>query len=264
MSNQLVKKVITCAVSEVVGGGQDRVISFVGSMETPDRLGDRVHADGWMLDNYKKNPVFLWCHDYRQPPIGKAVDCYQKDGSLMFKIQFADAETYAFADTCYKLYKGGFLNAVSVGFSPQDFKEYSEDGKSGMDYNKQELLELSGCPIPAHPDALVSARSQGLITVKDLEMITSRAKTLSQAEITDELDYCIRIIEADDLNAINRALATRFATALNIKSGKVILTAEEFAQYRRLTECDNSDENIELKALETYIKLIENKLGGNK
>jgi len=161
---ELIRKVIETDIKEV----SDRVLEFVGSTEKQDRDGELIKADGWLLKNYKKNPVFMWAHDYRQPPIGKAVSVGIKDGSLKFKIEFADEETYPFADTIYRLFKGGFLNATSVGFMPKEWSDGDGEKAPRRTYTKQELLELSAVPVPSNPDALQQAVDDGCITVKEL------------------------------------------------------------------------------------------------
>ena len=95
-----------------------RTIEFVASNETVDRYGDIIRVAGWELANYKKDPVFLWAHRSGDPPIGKTIRVFkEKDPpALINKVQFADKDTYPFADTIFKLYKGGYLRAVSVGF----------------------------------------------------------------------------------------------------------------------------------------------------
>ena len=59
--------------------------------------------------------------------IGKAtnvgIDPTKK--ALVFDIQFA-TEEYEFAKTVYNLYKGGFLNATSVGFMIKEW-HFDED-----------------------------------------------------------------------------------------------------------------------------------------
>ena len=156
----------------------ERVLEFAGSTEDVDRMGDIIRADGWVLKQFKKNPVFMWIHDYSQPPIGRGLKVWmdKETKKLMFRIEYASAEIYEFADTIYKLYKGGFLHAVSVGFIPLEWEGKSEENPSpkweGNIFTKQELLELSAVPVPANANALiVSARDQGLITVKEFEAV---------------------------------------------------------------------------------------------
>jgi len=63
------------------------------------------------------------------------------------------------------LVKGGFLSATSVSWNPLEWK-YSTDRSrpGGIDFLKQELLEVSQVPVPALPAALVEARRRGIDT----------------------------------------------------------------------------------------------------
>ncbi len=174
---ETVYKTYPFAVKEIA----ERTLEFVGSTEDIDRDGEVVEVAGWQLDNYMKNPVFMWAHDYREPPIGKATKVWKRDGQLKFNIEFAPKETYEFADTIYKLYKGGFLNATSVGFMPDPDSIVMEDGDGVKTprkrYKKQELLELSGVPIPSNTNALRNAIDSGVITTKEFEVITKPEET---------------------------------------------------------------------------------------
>lgn len=142
------------------GQEEDRILRFIGSTEAQDRDGDIISASGWELENYKKNPVFLWAHDYSIPPIGKAIDVRVRNKQLIFDIQFPEEGVYPLADTVYKLYKGGFLNATSVGFVGNQ----KEHIANGYKYIRQELLELSAVPVPSNPKALQQAKSKGYIS----------------------------------------------------------------------------------------------------
>jgi len=169
MMSEIVRKIITCEVKEI----GERILEFVGSTETQDRDGEVIRASGWDLKNYKKNPVFMFSHRYDQPPIGKANKVWVDNDKLKFNIEFADRNTYEFADTIYQLYKGGFMKATSVGFIPDENAIEQGDGEKAprRTYTKQELLELSAVAVPSNPDALVQARDTGLITIKEFEAV---------------------------------------------------------------------------------------------
>lgn len=142
------------------GQEEDRILRFIGSSEAQDRDGDTISSSGWELDNYKKNPVFLWGHNYSIPPIGRAINVVVRNKQLIFDIQFADESIYPLADTIYKLYKGGFLSATSVGFVGKE----GNPTATGVHYTRQELLELSAVPVPSNPTALQQAKAKGLIS----------------------------------------------------------------------------------------------------
>lgn len=143
-----------------IGSEQERTLRFIGSCEHADRDGDVILASGWELDNYKKNPVFLWVHDYNTPPIGRAINVFRQADKLIFDIEFPERGIYPLADTVYELYKKGFMNATSVGFIG---KEGEALPTGGTKFTKQELLELSAVPVPCNPMALQQAKSLGCI-----------------------------------------------------------------------------------------------------
>jgi HK97 family phage prohead protease len=158
----------------------ERRIKFTISTGDVDRENDRLRSDGWVLTAYRKNPVVMFAHDYKQLPVARAISIEEEDGRLVSTAEFATADLNPFADTVYRMIKGGFLNAVSVGFRPQKFKSAERDnGRQGFDFEEQELLEYSVVPIPANPHALIAASKDGI----DVEPITAWAKSwLTQAE----------------------------------------------------------------------------------
>lgn len=180
----MMKKLINVAVREL----GDRVLEIAGSTEDVDRMGDIIRASGWKLGPFKKNPVFMWGHDYSQPPIGRALKVWvdNETNMLMFNIEFAGPEVYEFADTIYRLYKEGFMHATSVGFIPLEWEGKSEEEPypkwEGNVFTKQELLELSAVPVPANANALVTARDGGLITIKEFEAVTREETAEPEAE----------------------------------------------------------------------------------
>lgn len=141
-------------VTRAVG---EREIEFIASTSSVDREGDTIAVDGWDLTAFRRNPVILWAHDYRALPIGRATRVAVENGKLITRVQFATAAEYPFADTVLQLVKGGYLNAVSVGFLPTRWA-YNEQ-RGGVDFLEQELLEVSVVPVPANAEALVAARS---------------------------------------------------------------------------------------------------------
>ena len=152
--------VLKAVETEVTESEEERVLNFKISTETPDSYDDVIKADGWDLERFKKNPVVLWAHSHREPPVGQALAIEVKDGDLVASAQFADAETYEFADTVYRLLKKKFLRATSVGFFPKEWT-FDED-RGGYNFIAQELFEFSVVPVPANPDALALAVKDGI------------------------------------------------------------------------------------------------------
>jgi HK97 family phage prohead protease len=136
-------------------------LDFVLSDETPDRFGDVISADGWQLDNFKKNPIALFGHN-SSFPIGKWQGLHVKDGGLCGHLQLAPAGTSERIDEIRKLVEAGILRAVSVGFVPiekQTMDARADSMFGPFKYLKQELVETSLVSIPANPNALAVAKS---------------------------------------------------------------------------------------------------------
>lgn len=142
-----------------------RRVRFCFSDSTIDRAGDRIMADGWELEAFNKNPIALWAHDSWAPPIGRASNLVVENDRLMGDIEFAAADVYEFADTIHRLVLGKFINAVSVGFQPIEYAFVEEkDRPWGIDFKRQELLEISVVPVPCNANALSEARAKGIDT----------------------------------------------------------------------------------------------------
>jgi len=169
----------------------ERIISFRGTDNTKDRDGDVITHSGWEVDSFMKNPVFLWAHKYGELPIGKALNLTIDDEKgLDFDIQFASREEYAFADTVYKLYKGGYLSAVSIGFIPKG-GNYDKDSDTYF-ITEKEMLELSAVPVPANPNALQNslgkAMDDGIINEQEVHEFFVSSKEFIESLKTEEQD----------------------------------------------------------------------------
>ncbi len=127
---------------------------FVLSTDDVDRHGDVISANGWKLDSYRANPVFLWAHDYARPAIGRSVDTWMEPHRLMGRVEFAP---FQFAQEVAGLYQSGYQRGVSVGFKPLKYEERRHEKTGaflGIRFLEQELLEVSAVPVPANRQAL--------------------------------------------------------------------------------------------------------------
>lgn len=145
-----------------------RCVSAVISTDRRDRDGEVLLPAGCMLDDYRRNPVVMWAHDYSGEPLGKCLEIERNKDAVWALIQFADTPRGL---EVFKLYQSGVLNAFSVGFSPADSKwreATPEDTRRwpGVKrvYYRWSLLEISCVPVPANGDALVEAVNAGEIT----------------------------------------------------------------------------------------------------
>jgi hypothetical protein len=163
------------AVSNSPGGAA--VLDFISSNETLDRYDEIICASGWKLDSYLKNPVFQNAHQYGDVifTLGKALITEvrggpapeQRSAFLFQRIEFA-VEANPMARIAYALYRGGFLNAVSVGFIPLRWEEGGAEAGFRRRYLEQELLEVSAVGIPANPEALQLGFEAGAVLKTDL------------------------------------------------------------------------------------------------
>lgn len=169
------------------GDGGPAVLEFRASNRTLDRYREIIEPEGWRLDNYRRNPVFQNAHQYGDIifTLGKALVTEVRDGSLFQRIQFA-VEENPLARISYNLYRGGFLNAVSVGFVPVRWETGSEKTEYRRRYLEQELLEVSAVAIPANPDAL---------------MLGMRAGAVGRSELAELLEVFVSALRADQSEA---------------------------------------------------------------
>ena len=160
--DQQVRKQFSIVTGEKAISDEQRTARFVITTQGVDRDNDTVSATGWDVNNFLKSPVVLWAHDYSQMPVARASELVATSKGLEATAQFPAKGVYEFADLVFEMLKGGFLSATSVGFRPNKWMRNEERG--GIDFVEQELLEFSVVPVPANPEALIVARSEGINT----------------------------------------------------------------------------------------------------
>lgn len=142
------------------------------STKVKDRQRDIMEPIGALIENFRKNPVVLWAHHYGLPPFAKALWIKVEDDRIVSKAKFAQTVV---GQELFYLYSEGFLNAWSIGFIPLAWErieepEPAEEGDGlgprfpGYRITKWELLEYSGVPVPANPEALTHAFEEKRIT----------------------------------------------------------------------------------------------------
>ena len=162
-----------------------RQLSFVITTDEVDRDNDIIKADGWRLDNYLKNPVVLFGHNWGGLPVGKCISITKMEHALKATVEFVSKEISPFAETVYQMCKQGFLKATSVGFSV--IKSAYDNERHGFDIMEAELLEFSIVPIPANASALIEASGKGIdisVFEKHLEDEINSNKGMLEAYFT--------------------------------------------------------------------------------
>lgn len=151
------------------------------SDQTLDRDGDIIRAAGWDLENYHKNPVGLWMHDYRELPVFRGAETRLTETELWVLMDFPE-ELGGLSNDVFKAFEANVLRASSVGFGPKVTEEDEEiraeyglppvnpnSWNDGILFWEQELWELSAVTVPSNPEALASLKSmQGVDTLKEM------------------------------------------------------------------------------------------------
>jgi HK97 family phage prohead protease len=137
----------------------EKPMTFVANEESEDRMGDTIEVAGWKLEDFQKNPVYMFAHMYDMLPIGSVPSVWVEEKQLMNTVKWDDEDPFA-AQVKGK-YERGFMAAESVGFRPLEFEQVEGKGMFGaFRFTSQELLEISAVPIPAHPKALRKSMEQ--------------------------------------------------------------------------------------------------------
>ena len=221
-------------------------VSFVASSATPDRYGDIIDQKGWILENYKKNPVVLLNHYSNQLPIGKG-NVYIRNDKLTIDVEF-DSEDERAAEVERKA-KKGFMNAVSVGFRPLESKSRSElpsdnkyYGQRGMYYSKAELLEVSIVTIPANGEATML--EQKFYNAMKEEILREVKEVIQDNLIVNK--HILNVTEEDDRYIVSFAKAEmemeEDAMKEEEEEEKEMKEEEEEEKYRE----DDSEEEKEV------------------
>lgn len=188
---QGVRKLVEVAVAKDGGpSGEAKdgaVLDFVASSGALDRYQEIIEPSGWRLDNYRRNPVFQNAHQYGDVifTLGKAVVTEVRGGALYQRVAFA-VEANPVARIAYNLYRGGFLNAVSVGFVPVRWENGSAESDFRRKYLEQELLEVSAVAVPANPEALALGVRSGAVTKGDVREALELLRTVLGVEAEKE------------------------------------------------------------------------------
>ena len=151
--------------------GKDKFVITMSTGEL-DRDNEKIDQSGWVLDNYKKNPVILWSHDRNIPAIGY-MENISIENSLTGEMVFNDKEYDPFGWGIGQRLIKGSLNCGSVGFRVIEAEVINHcanpDEDADVIFRKQELLEFSICNIPANPEAALF-RNMSSINDKSMRM----------------------------------------------------------------------------------------------
>jgi len=134
--------------------GEDGSVMIRGMASTADfdRAGDSISSEAWTkggLNNFEKNPIILFNHDYDRP-IGRATGMKAGPNGLELECKISKSAPGNVAE----LVKDGVLGAFSVGFRVKDADYIKET--DGLMIKDAELFEVSVVSVPCNQAATFS------------------------------------------------------------------------------------------------------------
>lgn len=201
------------------------IVDYIASDETVDCYKEVVRADGWRFNLFKRNAPFVDSHSYGSIDklLGRVIDFEIKGRKLVERVQWAiDVPENELATLGWKMTVGGYLKAVSVGFSPlsvvsrydgarflQELKrldiEESDAERVQTIYLEHEQIELSACVIGANPNALAKACCDGVVTPREMERLAV-SPSFSQAFRSAAAERLARHTDPYGLRAVRAEL----------------------------------------------------------
>lgn len=166
---------------------------------TAGRKGDGLNLtmDGADLGRFQSNPVVGYGHNYWGRdglPIGRSDETWIDGDRLLMDVSFDQEDE--FARTVERKYRGGYLNAFSIGFDVWNIDD------AGVPEG-WELFEVSAVPLPMDPNAVVESGRQ-------LELV----RALSDLRTGDDLLTGGILRAGAVLSKKNKQLVQNAATAL--------------------------------------------------
>ena len=149
---------------------REDVTWFRASTPDVDRQGTIIKPNGIKTETFDTNPVFMWGHDAYGGPsgspalenvLGRVVKYKRSEEAFDVAVRWATEEENPRTQMAKNMVRGGILNAVSIGFIPNENRitTKSIEGNDIPVYEETELVEVSLVPIPANPNAVALVRS---------------------------------------------------------------------------------------------------------
>jgi len=158
-------------------------IRGLASTNSMDRVGDVINHDAWTksggLENFEKNPIILFNHDYNKP-IGRATSMEVNNAGLELGAKISKS-----AGEIKDLIKDGVLGAFSVGFRVKD-AEYNEE-TDGLEIKDAELFEVSVVSVPANQTAMFSL-AKSFDSEKEYQEFKNLFKNNKEADQSNKIE----------------------------------------------------------------------------
>jgi HK97 family phage prohead protease len=232
-----------------------------------DRAGDTISAEAWTkggLQNFEKNPIILFNHDYDRP-IGRATGMKAGPNGLELECKISKNAPGNVAE----LVKDGVLGAFSVGFKVKDADYLKET--DGLMIKDAELFEVSVVSVPCNQAATFSlAKSfdsqdeynefkktftnrvdlagQSLAKDEDISSNIASDHTPKSAE-TNSADQEIKMDNQNiDLEAFAKKVAEDTAAKIAMKQAEQKAADEAVAKAAQEAEAAKAAEGVQIKS----------------
>ena len=195
---------------------EDGSIKIRGMASTADfdRAGDSISADAWTkggLNNFEKNPIILFNHDYNRP-IGRATNVKATDNGLELTAKISKA-----AKDVAELVKDGVLGAFSVGFRVKD-ADYIEE-TDGLRIKDAELFEVSVVSVPCNQTATFSL-AKSFDSMDEYEDFKKTFTNSDGAQVQKEITMSEETQQPVDLEAFAKKVAEETAAKIAMKQAE--------------------------------------------
>jgi HK97 family phage prohead protease len=195
---------------------EDGSIMIRGMASTADfdRAGDSISADAWTkggLENFEKNPIILFNHDYNRP-IGRATGLKSTSNGLELTAKISKA-----AKDVAELVKDGVLGAFSVGFQVKD-ADYIEE-TDGLRIKDAELLEESVVSVPCNQSATFSL-AKSFDSIEEYEDFKKTFTISDGTQVQKEIPMSEETQQPVDLEAFAKKVAEETAATIAMKQAE--------------------------------------------
>lgn len=225
---------------------EERWVEFVAATENGvETWSGRqyLRISGVVLKRFKKNPVILDTHNRWEAGavVGRG-DVRAEGRELIVRVHFAETER---AETIWQLVKGGFINAVSVGYIPDrknivELTEGETDGEGdsaikgpAVVIKRWELFEISIVPVPADAEAVRRCFLEGQTRALDAQIEATVRRLLGvRSRLTEEPEEEVTVGKEKNQDAAAGHTEERGAAAEETQVVNVEPIAEELDARR--------------------------------
>lgn len=230
--------------------GKDTItVTGMASTSDVDRVGDVIVPDAWTkggLDNYTKNPIILFNHNYNNP-IGKGTEFKVTDKGLEITAEISKADPRVAT-----LVEQGILKTFSVGFRVKDADYMEETG--GLKITDAELIEVSIVSIPANQSAVFevvkSYNSQEFDEFKKGLTVPTLPDTGNKEALPSSKEN--KTMDKEEMKKFLEEISKNAATAATAAAKMAV--AEEAAARKKAEEDEAARKALEAANLEVAVK----------